>query len=340
MYKSSASCFFFANFIPEPCYIQKLLAPLHTINSAHEPSCSLPMANLDPNNWNPSLQDNFALRAGILLVAEVASVSFIAVTVLFVISIRHAIKHYRLYGGWGAEDSPLQPVSVLFLIAIFMDSIQAMGNILNARWTFNGKITEGSYCTTQAILKQIGDDAWFTIAIAVMTFVQTMFPGRLNRSQARRLAIAMIILIFLFLFLMIIIPATTLPHYYGNTGPWCWITDANREASRLKIASEYAYFWLAAAISFVLYGIIVVNWLREATAKGDRRRLRQAISMGYPIAYTVEVFPISLVSISSMECEGPKPQRGFLIPAATCIASSGAVNVLLWLPHRPAIRIL
>jgi len=173
--------------------------------------------------------------------------------------------------------------------------------------------------------------SWFTIAIAVMTFVQTMFPGRLNRSQARRLAIAMIVLIFLFLFLMIIIPATTLPHYYGNTGPWCWITDANREASRLKIASEYAYFWLAAAISFVLYGIIVVNWLREATAKGDRRRLRQAISMGwYPIAYTVEVFPISLVRFLQWNVKGPKPQRGFLIPAATCIASSGAVNVLLW----------
>jgi hypothetical protein len=63
--------------------------------------------------------------------------------------------------------------------------------------------------------------------------------------------------------------------------PWCWIPDASREASRLKIASQYAYFWLAAAVSFVLYGIIVVNWLREATAKRDRRLHREAISMAW-----------------------------------------------------------
>jgi hypothetical protein len=60
--------------------------------------------------------------------------------------------------------------------------------------------------------------AWFTIAIAVMTFVQTMFPGKLSRSQARGLATVMIVLIFVFLCLMIAIPATTIPHYYGNTG--------------------------------------------------------------------------------------------------------------------------
>jgi len=101
-----------------------------------------------------------------------------------------------------------------------MDSIQVMGNILTARWELNGKATEGSYCTTQAVLQQIGNDgaSWFTIAMAVMTFLEIMFPGKLSRSQARRLAATMIILIFLFLFLMIIIPATTIPHYYGDTG--------------------------------------------------------------------------------------------------------------------------
>ncbi|KAF9511422.1 hypothetical protein BS47DRAFT_1171749 [Hydnum rufescens UP504] len=38
-----------------------------------------------------------------------------------------------------------------------MDIIQAMGNILTVRWAFNGKVTEGSYCTAQAVLQQIGD---------------------------------------------------------------------------------------------------------------------------------------------------------------------------------------
>ncbi|KAF9514272.1 hypothetical protein BS47DRAFT_882803 [Hydnum rufescens UP504] len=89
------------------------------------------MAHLDPGNWNGPLQNNFALRAEMLLIAEVGTVSFIAVTVLLAVTIRLAIKHRRRYGGW---DSSLQPVSLLFLIAIFMDSVQALGTILTARW--------------------------------------------------------------------------------------------------------------------------------------------------------------------------------------------------------------
>jgi hypothetical protein len=141
-----------------------------------------------------------------------------------------------------------------------------------------------------------------------MTFLQTMFPGKLSLSQTRRVAVATIALIFLFLFLMIIIPATTIPHYYGKSGwvsstvsstvlfftstfclfpislsAWCWIANGTAESSRLKIGSEYAYFWLAASVTFVLYGIIVINWLREATAKRDRRLLRDAIYMGWSV---------------------------------------------------------
>jgi len=288
----------------------------------------------DPDNWNASLKNNFPLRAGILLISEVAVVSFVAVTVLLAIAIHRAVRHYRLYDGWGPEDSSLQPISVLFLLAISMDSIQALGSILSARWAFDGKITEGSYCTAQAVLKQIGNDgvAWFAIAIAVMTFFQTMLPGKLNPSQARRLAGAMIIFIFLFLFLMIIIPATTIPHYYGNTGPWCWVTDSTVESSRLKIGSEYGYYWLAATVSVLVYGTIAVKWFKEASAERDRRLIRDAISMGwYPIAYIVEVFPISLVRFLQWQPSGKRPQHGWIILSATLFASSGAVNVLLWL---------
>ncbi|KAF9505897.1 hypothetical protein BS47DRAFT_1353472 [Hydnum rufescens UP504] len=204
-----------------------------------------------------------------------------------------------------------------------MDSIQAMANILSARWAFRW----------ESVLKQIGDDgvSWFTIAIAVMTFVQTMFPGKLNLSQARQLAAAMIVFIFLFLSLIIIIPATTISHYYGNTGAWCWITDTSGDASRLKIGSEYGYFWLTAIVTFVLYGTIVVNWLREATVKGDRHRHREAVSMiwYYPSGQPI-IFPISVVRFLQWKPKGPGVQHGFIILAVLFSASSGAVNVLLW----------
>ncbi|KAF9514273.1 hypothetical protein BS47DRAFT_1453588 [Hydnum rufescens UP504] len=273
------------------------------------------MENSDPNNWNSSLQSSFALRSGILLIAEVGVVSFIAVTILLAITIFRCANKVEL---------SLTPSS----------SIQAVGNILTARWAFNGKVTEGSYCTAQAVIKQIGDGgvSWFTTAIAVMTFLQTMFPGKLNQSQAHWLAVAMIVFIFVFQFLSITIPATTIPHYYGNTGPWCWIPHTSGEASRLKIGTEYAYFWLAATVSLVLYGTIVVNWLREGTVKRDRRRHREALSMAwYPIAYTVEVLPMSLVRFLQWDPKGPKAQHGFIIPAAILFASSGAINALLWL---------
>ncbi|KAF9514278.1 hypothetical protein BS47DRAFT_1382045 [Hydnum rufescens UP504] len=234
------------------------------------------MANSNPGNWNTSLQNNFAFRSGILLLAEVGVVSFVAVAILLAITVRHAIKHYRRYGGWEPEDSSLQPVSLISLRHI----IEAMGSILSARWTFKGKVTEGSYCTTQG---------WFTIAIAVMTFMQTMFPGKFNRSQARGLAVAMIVLIVVFLFLMIIIPATTIPHYYGNSG---------------QATAEHDDLLLRDLIPFHS----VHPWSS---------------------AYTAEIFPISLVRFPQWNSKGHKPQHGFVILAAILFAFSGAVNVLL-----------
>ncbi|KAF8336641.1 uncharacterized protein EI90DRAFT_3046611 [Cantharellus anzutake] len=52
----------------------------------------------------------------------------------------------------------LQPVSVLFLWAIFLDMIQGASNILSIRWAFLGEVVEDEYCTAQAVMKQIGND--------------------------------------------------------------------------------------------------------------------------------------------------------------------------------------
>ncbi|KAF9516444.1 hypothetical protein BS47DRAFT_1390700 [Hydnum rufescens UP504] len=128
------------------------------------------------------------------MIAEVALV--LSALLLFTL----AIKHYQRYHGWGPEDPALR--------------IQSGVGILNARWTFDGVVTQGSWCTSK-----VGDvgAAWFTIAIAIMTF-RTIFPALLSQSQARRLAGAMSIFISLFLFLMITITSTTIPHYYGGAG--------------------------------------------------------------------------------------------------------------------------
>jgi len=82
----------------------------------------------------------------------------------------------------------------------------------------------------------------------------------------------------------------------------------------------------------VLYGIIVVKWVREATAESDRRLIRDAMAMGwYPIAYIVQIFPQSLVRFLQWRPPGMRPQHGWVILSSCLFATSGAVNVLLWL---------
>lgn len=60
--------------------------------------------------------------------------------------------------------------------------------------------------------------AFFTIGLALMTFVQTIFPLRLTPRKARIITAAYIFVVFLFLILIISIPSSTLPRYYGDTG--------------------------------------------------------------------------------------------------------------------------
>ncbi|KAF9510012.1 hypothetical protein BS47DRAFT_1396408 [Hydnum rufescens UP504] len=280
------------------------------------------MANTT-DNWNTSLQNNFALRSGLLLLAEVAVVSFIGPTILLAITIRQAIKNYRLHGDWVSEDYSLQPVSLLFLVAIFMDMqvIQAMGNILTARWAFNGKVTEGSYCTTQAVLQQIGDDG-----LGLRLRLRHDISANHVPRQAQSVTSASACSGYDYLDFPL---SVSYDHYSRNDYPTLlW----EHWSSRLKIGSEYVYFWLAAAVTLVLYGIIVVNWLREATANRDRRLLRDAISMGwYPIAYIIEIFPVSLVRFRQWSAKGHGPRHGVIVAAAILFAASGTINVLLWL---------
>lgn len=147
---------------------------------------------------------------------------------------------------------------------------------MSVRWAFDGEVTEGTYCTAQgteytswstskiltfhtpisAALKQIGNNgiALCTLGIAVLTWAQIVYPAALPPRRAQHVTCAIIGTILLFLILMIAIPSKTIPHYYGDTGLWCWITDDNIRARRMRIAGEYAWYWFASLVSIVLYG--------------------------------------------------------------------------------------
>ncbi|KAF8305775.1 hypothetical protein DL93DRAFT_299721 [Clavulina sp. PMI_390] len=199
----------------------------------------------DPSGFG--FAKSFPLRAGVLLIAETALISFLSAASLLWVTVSRAIILRRRARLSHDEDPPMQPVSILFLFAIFMDSIQALGSILDIRWAFLGQVVEGRYCTTQAALKQLGNDgtAWFTIAIALMTFVQVVYPTLLTPKRARQVTYAAIGFIYLFLFLIIAIPSITIDHYYGNTGLWCWIAGSNTESLRLRVGERSLISYLS-----------------------------------------------------------------------------------------------
>jgi len=283
------------------------------------------------------LEQSFSLRAGILLISEVAVVSFVLALSLLIYSLRRAYQKYQRYRRDRQFDNVelwLQPVSILFLCAIFLDALQAFSNILSARWAFKGEVTEGAYCTMQAALKQMGNDgvAWLTIAISVLTYLQVVHPSVLGDRGAKIFAAASICFISLFIILMVAIPASTIHPYYGNTGMWCWIIDDNSpENDRLRIGSEYGWMWLAILVSVGTYGTIVYKWLRQASFDQDRNLKRDAIAMGwYPIAYFVVVAPQSVIRFLQFQ-QSHRPNHGWTILTSVLFSSGGALNVILWL---------
>ncbi|KAF8314363.1 uncharacterized protein EI90DRAFT_465085 [Cantharellus anzutake] len=287
----------------------------------------------DPRNPDEfCLERSFPLRAGVLLISEIGLVSFTLAASLLIYTLR---KAYKLkYRRAGDPDSKLQPISVLFLCAIFLDVIQGISNILSVKWAFQGEITEGSYCTAQAVMKQLGNDgvAWFTIAIAVLTYLQVFHNELLGERGAKKFMAVSIFVIALFLLLMISIPASSRHPYYGDTGLWCWILN-ERHNGPLRIASEYAWMWFAVIVAIVAYGRIAYKWRRDASNNFDDPVMkRNAIAMGwYPIVYFIVVAPQSVIRFLQFRASGHRPGHGWTILTSAIFSSSGALNVILWL---------
>lgn len=105
---------------------------------------------------------------------------------------------------------------------MFMELIQSFANILSIPWAFQGVTTEGRYCTAQAVIKHLGDvgAALFTMFLAIMTVIPTIWPATLRRDNNRNIVLYMIAFVVIFWLFIITIPAATFrdPPLYGSTG--------------------------------------------------------------------------------------------------------------------------
>ncbi|TFK38107.1 hypothetical protein BDQ12DRAFT_683986 [Crucibulum laeve] len=304
----------------------------------------------------------FGIRLGIFLMVEAASLSAIAVISLlgFV-----AYKNYKKYQArrklrkWSQETMiPSDATdSSFFLHLMFAELIQAIGGLLNIKWIVDAFITEGTLCTAQGVLKQMGDVgvALMSLAIAFQTFSVLVF-----RWQAPPIVSKIVIgAIWLFIILVITIGAATHKNnYYGDTDYWCWIRE---EFKVERIVFEYLWMWLSAFIMLVLYGIIAlvmrgilvvedgVHWhtkkdhvkpdLSGAEEDDVYEKQSKAIAnlmLFYPAIYIFCVFPVGLVRWLKFSGHDDIP------PAATIFASilfslSGLFNVILYKYTRPEL---
>ncbi|KAF8320634.1 uncharacterized protein EI90DRAFT_2609098 [Cantharellus anzutake] len=141
---------------------------------------------------------------------------------LLIYSLKQTYKKYRSRNSTSASkvEPGLQPISVLFLCSVFGDMICGLGHALSIRWVLAGEITEGPYCTVQAVFMQIGSNgtAWFTMAIAVLTYLQVVHPTLLGKSGAKIFAAGCVCFTTVFTLLIIAIPASIDRSYYGNSG--------------------------------------------------------------------------------------------------------------------------
>jgi len=227
---------------------------------------------------------------------------------------------------------------IFFISLLVADLIQALGSMFDLKWVIVAGVVEGPFCTAQGVLKHIGDTgvALTTMAIAFQTFFVIVFRWKVAHSP--RAALGVVGAIWLSLALAVGIASSKHDSFYGSTRYWCWIrTPPYRN---LSIALQYFWMWLAAALTFVLYGI---SWAvfryrsRKATVDEDASDRDSAIQMlWYPVIYTITVLPISVTRFIQF-IDLRSPPFAATTFAGVIFGSSGIFNVLLFAFTRPAL---
>ncbi|QRV94131.1 G protein coupled glucose receptor regulating Gpa2 protein [Ceratobasidium sp. AG-Ba] len=153
-------------------------------------------------------------------------------------------------------------VVVLVGSLLASDLLQGIGAAMDAKWANERSSRCGEYCTAQGALRLIGQtgDALSILGIAVATFISIWFPAshvRAFRSNGFKPAVIYVGIVWSYLLLWPIV-AVGIHHNYDSpetlffapTPAWCWISESYKGA---RIAAEYAWLWLACAVTIVLY---------------------------------------------------------------------------------------
>jgi len=265
-------------------------------------------------------------RLGLGFIVVAGSISLVCVTGILVYTAykRLCSKKY---------DSDVSD-SNLFLNLMVADLVHAVGVMFNLKWAAEGNITEGPFCTSQAVLLQIGNlgTALSSLAITVDTFFILVLFRRPGGYTSKMVIVATWVCVGLVVGIPLIVHKPEI--YYGDTDFWCWI-DADYIAERLL--TDYVWVWLTGLAMVILYPIIAFS-ISGLARGGINQTSHAAVAkklLLYPVIYNVCILPISIARWLSFT--NHTVPDNVILAANAVHALSGFFDLLVFSITRPAM---
>ncbi|KAF8274285.1 hypothetical protein EI94DRAFT_1794507 [Lactarius quietus] len=274
----------------------------------------------------PTNELTFANRIGLLILFEISLVSASAISILLVyiaystVSVRSGSQRR-----WKIESS----VHLFLLNQLFFDLLLALGGLMNMKWVVDAKVSEGSFCVAQGVIKQLADVGTALSAgnIAIYTFSALIFRLNPNINMFRASLIVAGIWIAIFLDIAINVGIHGFSKFYSSTEYWCWISNAYPAQ---QTYADYMWMWISAFSSLLAYVAVFL------VLRGFVTPHTQAYKMlAYPIVYIITVLPVSAARYRTIGKRHLKTPFVFTAIADGFFLSSGLLNVLLYAYTRP-----
>jgi len=265
---------------------------------------------------------------GLVLITEAGLLSMLAVTVMFILVFRNALRKRRMDPTkWRFAQEPMD----LYLILLFAaDFVQAFGAVMDIRWIHTRVVVTGTYCNAQGTIQQLGETsvAMITLVIAVHTLIAARWPKWTPNLLAAR--ILMTIVILYVVFFVAIGVGLFVNKGYETPTYWCWIGDKYRYQ---QLFGEYFWFWVTLIFSCVAYIPLYLS-IRGHVSGPSAFSL-----LAYPLVYSLLVLPLTFARW--LEFKRQWDGKSNNIPGAVTftVASiyslSGFANVILFALTRP-----
>ncbi|CAG8953924.1 hypothetical protein HYFRA_00010885 [Hymenoscyphus fraxineus] len=311
------------------------------------------------------------VRNGMIAMGVIGAIST-ASTFALLVFITYRMLFWRKYY---LRPVATNQIFVLIYNLLLADLQQAVSFLIAFHWIAKNKLVGPSpICFAQGWLIQIGDlsSGLWVLAIAIHTFINLV----LQKTIPFSMFVVAVVLVWLFCVILTIIgPITHHKNFFVPAGAWCWIGE-HHETERLSLhylwifVSQLGSLVIYISIFFSLRTrlaqtsrsqprvsenssglqsqsfhkstatgtttIVTGQSQSEHFAVSKQRILRTARYMVvYPFAYVVLTLPLAAGRVAAMT--GRRPSLVYLCVAGAMMASSGIVDVVLYIYTRKAL---